>query len=1480
VLREPDFEQIGEADDDDLLAEVAEAARLTEAAQQHTGAMVALYPDAATAAELAIDRGEDPDDLHVTLAYLGKAAGLDLDAALKVVADWAAATPELAGEISGVGQFADGPVTYLSVDLPKLPALREELVKALDNAGLPPSKEHGFTPHMTLDYARRRPKFEKAIPITFSAVTLTWAGAQFSFPLGLASPLQEGKWDPSLHPRWPKGTPKAGQFIHVGDRFVSGDGKEWEVSHLVGGKAIANRVDGTFKNAETGVFNPKVQDGEAVIPDAKKEGAPVAIKSSETKGLESGVATVDPYVAPETHDDSIALPQGSHIKPEEWKRFGKLDQEHYVELMQRFGSYKPGKAKGLIDESYKDYEASIQSIVKNAYSSQYGSSSGFSLSLGSIFKAFSGGDKKKLAELDAQRKRSLQLQGRHKDVIAWDLYNRTRSPDVAVFHKNTNGPSYWKSMLDGKKPIMSGLSQSFNFGANWGFGNNTLATPLAIRHVLMSSYSAQPIPGQTHFQGELEIGVAEQIKVDKRSLYFSLHDITENQKKWLMGMTKAPAGGATLERFRDALQKGEMLPTPPAPPDIQMQGQGQKLWIDPPAEAAEFTKRFADKMPHQKSSVWEPSQLDPSGPWAFKNPDGTPKATQAKTSEFKPGDYMVGKKGTLYIVVEDPGDETGFGLRYVKIENGKFTGESYNFEGGGTKNYYKLSAHYNLPDPHKQQAESELFDPNAWINGEGEKFTGQMAEGEKFKVNGNPYEVKNQISGAKTQILDLMTGKVGTINTDYKTPLLIAKEGYVSEEDDEAAPQLEPQKGMTLPYNGQKHTITKILKDGTIKAKPTGGKVIAISPEDEALEDLYDPGAHKIGSKIKVGDLEKGDLFHGGAGQAQRPYKVLDKSGNTVTWKNLDTGEEGTSTTKKTVRQLLDVEAGPEPTKITGAEPVPHEQLEPGVATPISNLKPGDHFEAQGVNWVLMNQSTSPEENPKASAVLPSGALGQVEDIGLSPDAPVTFAGDKPLVAEAPAPSADGFPDHIAEGGFEGYGSKYGSGGKYTHDKLGEMPVGTIFRGKEGKLWKVKASDGDVIVTDGEMLFKADPTVRGRAVQADFVDSTGPLPGPGTDTGQADAAAMLAPNEVEATIGELPVGTTVLVGGIVQKIEKQAGGDAPALTILPDGSTNLLGVAIVPDQVSQPIGEPLEQVSPPLGSLTIGAEVEIGGKRYVVSENKGTTVDLVDSTGQVWPMIAGAIPDKVGGIVKIPTKPEPIDGLHDGDEFKAADGKTYTVIAHALDGIVVMDGEGGMAKAPQDAVTLSWQPEDSAPTPSAVTTATPPPGEFLLGDLSPGEKVAGGSGISEVVAHTVDGNTIVKTESGELGQWNSNSVFKSHQKVDPTDEQHGTVAASEIGNQWSEPVEKALHQAGMSAGDLATLAGAEIDGYGSKWGSGAKYIHYRLNELEPGAVVKDKTGKLFNAIGEGPEGKWVVYSHTDGELRLADPKTRIRRIFE
>ncbi len=157
-----------------------------------SGVMVALWVPADVAAALAVEGGEPAGEMHVTLAYLGKADALgavDEATARAAVERVAQSAVPLEGVVSGIGRFVGGEqdVIYASVDVPGLSALREQLVAELRAAGIAPADIHGFDPHITLAYVEpgadspaARPA---AWPLRFDAVELAVAGAREAFPL-------------------------------------------------------------------------------------------------------------------------------------------------------------------------------------------------------------------------------------------------------------------------------------------------------------------------------------------------------------------------------------------------------------------------------------------------------------------------------------------------------------------------------------------------------------------------------------------------------------------------------------------------------------------------------------------------------------------------------------------------------------------------------------------------------------------------------------------------------------------------------------------------------------------------------------------------------------------------------------------------------------------------------------------------------------------------------------------------------------------------------------------------------------------------------------------------------------------------------------------------------------------------------------------------------------------------------------------------
>jgi HK97 family phage prohead protease len=198
---------------------------------EHTGVMVAVFPSPEAAEQIAVRGGEKPEDLHVTLAYLGNITddagdGTTLDDAasrILAAAQIAAAThAPLTGKVGGIGKFpdtGDGVPVWAPVDVVGLNALRESVVTALTDAGLPVKTDHGFTPHMTLGYNLDMALIAPVddVPVTFDSIVVALGGARTEVRLGqdtdvpasgapvagapLNPPLNEGKatmYDPTL----------------------------------------------------------------------------------------------------------------------------------------------------------------------------------------------------------------------------------------------------------------------------------------------------------------------------------------------------------------------------------------------------------------------------------------------------------------------------------------------------------------------------------------------------------------------------------------------------------------------------------------------------------------------------------------------------------------------------------------------------------------------------------------------------------------------------------------------------------------------------------------------------------------------------------------------------------------------------------------------------------------------------------------------------------------------------------------------------------------------------------------------------------------------------------------------------------------------------------------------------------------------------------------------------------------------------------
>ena len=151
--------------------------------------MIALYPPPDVAEKLAVPGGLPPGEIHLTVAYTGDCADVDLDA-LASAALALAGRPPVIATISGHARFTggdDGDVIVALADSPGLDQLRRDTEAALAVRGIALPSEHGFTAHMTLCYqdagdpdpVGRQPAF----PVTFTGISAEYGTQRYTFPL-------------------------------------------------------------------------------------------------------------------------------------------------------------------------------------------------------------------------------------------------------------------------------------------------------------------------------------------------------------------------------------------------------------------------------------------------------------------------------------------------------------------------------------------------------------------------------------------------------------------------------------------------------------------------------------------------------------------------------------------------------------------------------------------------------------------------------------------------------------------------------------------------------------------------------------------------------------------------------------------------------------------------------------------------------------------------------------------------------------------------------------------------------------------------------------------------------------------------------------------------------------------------------------------------------------------------------------------------
>jgi 2'-5' RNA ligase len=139
---------------------------------------VALIPPASLQSALVLPFGVPPQDIHLTLAYLGHSrsfAPSSLERLASVLQAFAASAPPLSGAVTKSGRFAPSDssggreVLWRAVEMPALASFRASLVTLLAHQGFHVTGDFPSSPpHLTLAY------LPKGLHFKFSPPPLPW----------------------------------------------------------------------------------------------------------------------------------------------------------------------------------------------------------------------------------------------------------------------------------------------------------------------------------------------------------------------------------------------------------------------------------------------------------------------------------------------------------------------------------------------------------------------------------------------------------------------------------------------------------------------------------------------------------------------------------------------------------------------------------------------------------------------------------------------------------------------------------------------------------------------------------------------------------------------------------------------------------------------------------------------------------------------------------------------------------------------------------------------------------------------------------------------------------------------------------------------------------------------------------------------------------------------------------------------------------
>lgn len=165
------------------------------------GVMIALMLPNDIATKMAVENGEKPDAMHITLAYLGKRSELPDDIMLRSTVAIQKTCDKHQSLIKGLAggpekfppsDSSDGKeVIYATIDAPDLLLFRQQLVEELNAEGIEPYANFEYTPHITLAYVDEGSNDQVSVDptmLSFNKVSLACGQSRFEFDLEKSAP--------------------------------------------------------------------------------------------------------------------------------------------------------------------------------------------------------------------------------------------------------------------------------------------------------------------------------------------------------------------------------------------------------------------------------------------------------------------------------------------------------------------------------------------------------------------------------------------------------------------------------------------------------------------------------------------------------------------------------------------------------------------------------------------------------------------------------------------------------------------------------------------------------------------------------------------------------------------------------------------------------------------------------------------------------------------------------------------------------------------------------------------------------------------------------------------------------------------------------------------------------------------------------------------------------------------------------------------